>query len=143
MATVRIFLPTHRRPQLLPRAIASLRAQTFPDWICELHNDDPADPAPAQLVAQLADPRISLVTHERNLGGTAAFNQFFRATTEPFYSMLEDDNWWEPTFLQVMLDAARAPSGCDRLLGQHALMGGIGRRNVARYPAAGVADRGK
>ncbi|MBI2814102.1 MAG: glycosyltransferase [Opitutae bacterium] len=107
MATVRIFLPTYRRPRLLPRAVASLRAQTFTDWVCELHNDDPADPVPAQLVAQCADARITLVRHARNLGGTATFNQFFRATPEPFYSMLEDDNWWEPAFLQTLLDAAR------------------------------------
>jgi len=112
MATVRIFLPTYRRPQLLPRALASLRAQTFTDWVGELHNDDPADPAPARLVAQLADPRITLVNHHRNLGGTATFNHFFRAVPEPYYSMLEDDNWWEPDFLATMLATAAAhPAG--------------------------------
>lgn len=108
MATVRIFLPTHRRPHMLPRAVDSLRRQTFTDWVCELHNDAPGDPAPGQLVDQLGDPRIRLVQHERNLGGTATFNQFFRATPEPFYSMLEDDNWWEPDFLATMLAAAAA-----------------------------------
>ena len=106
MPTARIFVPTYRRPRLLPRALASLRAQTFPDWVCEVHNDDPADPAPAQLVARLADPRITLANHPRNLGGTATFNLFFRATAEPFYSMLEDDNWWEPDFLATMLATA-------------------------------------
>lgn len=108
MATVRVFVPTYRRPQLLPRALASLRAQTFGDWVCELHNDDPADPRPADLAAELGDPRITVVTHPRNLGGTATFNLFFRATAEPFYAMLEDDNWWEPDFLATLLDAARA-----------------------------------
>lgn len=106
MATVRIFLPTHRRPRLLPRALASLRAQTFSDWVCELHNDDPDDPSPARLLAQTADPRFTLVNHPRNLGGTASFNLFFRATAEPFYAMLEDDNWWEPHFLATMLATA-------------------------------------
>jgi hypothetical protein len=48
------------------------------------------------------------VRHERNLGGTASFNLFFRATAEPFYSMHEDDNWWEPEFLATMLEIARA-----------------------------------
>ncbi len=76
------------------------------DWICELHNDDPGNPRPAQLVAELRDPRIQLHQHVRNLGGTATFNLFFRATAEPFYSLLEDDNWWEPDFLAVMLAAA-------------------------------------
>ena len=82
-ARVRVYLPTYRRPTLLPRALASLRAQTMARWVCELHNDDPADPFPAELVARLADPRITLVTHERNLGATATFNLFFQAVAEP------------------------------------------------------------
>jgi hypothetical protein len=106
MTTVRIFVPTYRRPRLLPRALESLRGQTFTGWVAEVHNDDPADPEPARIVARLADPRINLVTHPRNLGGTATFNLFFRPTAEPFYAMLEDDNWWEPDFLATMLEAA-------------------------------------
>lgn len=107
-ATVRVYLPTYRRPDLLPRALASLRAQTFGGWVCELHNDDPGDPQPARLAAGLDDARISVVTHPQNLGGTAAFNLFFQSPAEPFYSLLEDDNWWEPDFLATMLAAAAA-----------------------------------
>jgi hypothetical protein len=106
MATVRIFLPTYRRAQLLPRALASLQAQTFTDWVCEVHNDDPADAEPGRLVAALGDQRFTFVQHPRNLGGTATFNLFFHAAAEPFYSMLEDDNWWEPDFLATLLAAA-------------------------------------
>ncbi len=108
MATVRVFLPTFRRARLLARAVDSLRAQTFGDWVCEVHNDDPLDDAPHQLLARVSDQRFSLVQHERNLGGTATFNLFFKAATEPFYAMLEDDNWWEPEFLAQMLEAAEA-----------------------------------
>ena len=106
MALVRIFLPTYRRPRLLERAIASLRAQTLPDWICELHNDAPDDPVPDQFLARLGDSRFQYRCHERNLGGTATFNLFFRATPEPFYAMLEDDNAWEPDFLSKMISVA-------------------------------------
>jgi hypothetical protein len=105
---VRVFLPTYRRPQHLPDALASLRAQTMTDWICELHNDDPADAFPAKLVAQLADPRIVLHQHSRNLGGTATFNLFFRGCTEPYFSILEDDNVWDPDFLETMIRVAEA-----------------------------------
>jgi glycosyltransferase involved in cell wall biosynthesis len=106
MATVRVFLPTYRRPALLERAVASLRAQTFTDWVGELHNDAPDDERPARLLAELNDPRLSYHPHPRNLGGTATFNLFFRATPEPFYAMLEDDNAWEPHFLATMLGVA-------------------------------------
>ena len=66
MATVRIFLPTHRRPTMLPRALASLCAQTCRDWVCELHNDAPDDLLPGQLLAELDDPRFTLITHPQN-----------------------------------------------------------------------------
>jgi hypothetical protein len=108
VATVRVYLPTYRRPHLLGRALASLRAQTFTDWVCEVHNDNPGDPAPARLVRELADARLQLVEHPTNLGGTGTFNLFFHPTAEPFYSLLEDDNWWEPDFLATMLETARS-----------------------------------
>jgi glycosyltransferase involved in cell wall biosynthesis len=106
-AQVRVFLPTFRRRDLLPRAVRSLLDQTMPDWICELHNDDPDDAFPGELVRSLGDPRFRLHRHARNLGPTATFNLFFGSTPEPFSTILEDDNWWEPQFLQTMLDAAR------------------------------------
>lgn len=99
MARIRVFLLTYRRPRLLGRALASLRAQTFNDWICELHNDDPADSYPAQLVAATADPRILLHSHPQNWGPVASFNHAYAGGPEPFATVLEDDNWWEPDFL--------------------------------------------
>ena len=108
MATLRVYLATYRRPQLLARAVASLRAQTFTDWTCELHNDAPDDPAPGTLVRELADPRIVLHQHERNLGPMATFNLAHAGAPEPFFSLLEDDNWWEPAFLERMLGVLAA-----------------------------------
>jgi len=107
-ADVRVYLFTYRRNHLLPRALNSLIAQTHRNWICEVHNDDPLDPFPKQLVADAADPRIHYVAHERNLGPTENFNHAFRPIREPFVSLLEDDNWWEPALLSRLL-AAIAP----------------------------------
>lgn len=106
MPRVRVFLPTYRRPRLLERAVESLRRQTFEDWVCEVHNDAPDDDAPGRLLKRLKDSRFTLQQHPRNLGGTATFNLFYRATEEPFFSILEDDNWWEPEFLATVLTTA-------------------------------------
>lgn len=105
---VRVFLPTYRRPALLPRALQSLLAQSLGDWTCEVHNDDPNDAAPASLVRSLGDARIELRQHERNIGANATFNLFYGSCAEPFYCLLEDDNWWEPEFLEVMIAAMRS-----------------------------------
>jgi hypothetical protein len=103
MTTVRVYLCTYRRNHLLPRAVDSLLTQTLRDWVCELHNDDPADPFPGELVRRVADPRITLVNHEVNYGPTRSFNGFFKPSRETYFSILEDDNWWEPEFLRTMV----------------------------------------
>lgn len=105
MPRVRVFLCTYRRPLLLRRALASLLAQTFTDWICELHNDAPGDDSPRVLLAELApgDPRFIYCLHDQNWGAVATFNHAHAGAPEPFFSLLEDDNWWEPHFLAHML----------------------------------------
>jgi hypothetical protein len=100
--TVRVHLLTYRRPALLVRALQSLLAQTYSNWVCELHNDDPNDTHPAQLVRQVADPRLSLVQHPINQGLVRTFNEVFRPVPETYVSVLEDDNTWDPHFLEVM-----------------------------------------
>lgn len=105
MAICRVYLPTFRRPKLLARAVDSLLRQSFQDWVCELHNDDPQDPAPGKLIESIADQRITVVNHKENLGATRTFNLFFKSVQEPFFALLEDDNWWEPEFLETMVSA--------------------------------------
>lgn len=104
-ADVRVYLFTYRRDHLLPRALNSLLSQTHTNWVCELHNDDPANPFPGQLAARIADPRVTYVPHSRNLGPTRTFDLAFRPIAEPFVSLLEDDNWWEPELLTRLLSA--------------------------------------
>ena len=107
-AVVRVFLCTYRRNRLLRRAMASLLAQTFKNWVCELHNDDPGDAFPAQLAAEIADPRITVVAHDRNLGAIRTFNLMYEPRPEKYVSLLEDDNWWEESFLETMVKSMDA-----------------------------------
>lgn len=106
MSKVKVYLPTYRRHRLLPRALQSLVEQTFLDWRCEVHNDDPDDIVPMEVVSRVNDPRITLVNHTRRLGGAGTMNAFYAPAEEPFVSILEDDNWWEPSFLAEMVAAA-------------------------------------
>ena len=53
MAICKVYFPTFRRPQLLVRAVNSLLHQNFDDWVCELHNDDPIDSFPGELIDRI------------------------------------------------------------------------------------------
>jgi Glycosyl transferase family 2 len=105
IATIRVYVVTYRRPRLLERALRSLLAQSYTGWVAEILNDDPADARVAELIARLGDPRLQLSQPPQHRGGTGNFNYAFRAVAEPFASILEDDNWWEPAFLATMLAA--------------------------------------
>jgi glycosyltransferase involved in cell wall biosynthesis len=103
MPRCRIYFFTYKREQLLPRGIESLLKQTFSDWVCEVHNDCPEDLFPGKYIANLNDQRFILKNHANNLGPTASFNLAFEGCEEDYASLLEDDNWWEPTFLDEMI----------------------------------------
>jgi glycosyltransferase involved in cell wall biosynthesis len=103
-ARCRVYLFTYRRPELLRRAIKSLLDQTYTSWVCEVHNDDPSDFRPKEVLAGFADPRITLVTHPEKYGPTKTFNCAFVPVSEEFISILEDDNSWDPEFLSSCID---------------------------------------
>ena len=107
MAICRIYLITYQRHSMLKRALNSLLMQTVKDWICELHNDDPEDYSVQKIVDDISDPRICIVNHKRNLGPISNFNLIYNKISEPFASMLEDDNWWQPNFLETMIKTMR------------------------------------
>jgi glycosyltransferase involved in cell wall biosynthesis len=102
---VKIYIITYRRPVLLKRALNSLLAQTHQHWVAEVINDDPLDVRVAELIRQFADPRISLSEPAVKRGGTGSFNYAFRGSGHLFSGMLEDDNWYEPGFIELMLKA--------------------------------------
>lgn len=103
--TVRIYIITYRRHKLLMRSLRSVLTQTHPAWLAEVVNDDPEDGRVAEIIDDLGDPRIRLSDSPQRRGGTCNFNYAFRTTAEPFASILEDDNWWEPEFLATMISA--------------------------------------
>ncbi len=107
MALVRVFLCTYKRPHLLRRALASLLAQKFTDWVCELHNDAPDDDTPRSILEELAagDSRFVYHSHTSNWGAVATFNHAYAGGSEPYASILEDDNWWEPAFLSTAVSS--------------------------------------
>jgi glycosyltransferase involved in cell wall biosynthesis len=100
---IKVYIITYQRPILLKRAINSLLAQTHTNWIAEVINDDPYDKSVANLLVEINDTRISLSEPVVKRGGTKNFNYAFKHAEEPYATILEDDNWYEPLYLQTML----------------------------------------
>lgn len=102
-STVAVYVVTYRRPALLRRALCSVAAQTFTSWQIRVINDDPEDLRVTQIVSDFADPRIRVFEPNIKRGPARAFNEVFKADGCGFAALLEDDNWWEPGFLEEMV----------------------------------------
>lgn len=98
--SVSIVIPTHKRPQLLPRAIDSVLAQTFTEFEVIIVDDDPAGSA-EPIVRAYTDARVRYLKNEGVHGGSAARNAGIRAARAEYIAFLDDDDMWVPEKLET------------------------------------------
>ncbi|HEV7195644.1 MAG TPA: glycosyltransferase [Pedococcus sp.] len=98
---VTTIIPTYRRPELLPAAVASALGQTVTDHLVVVVDDGggglPELPQDDRLIA------ISLSRNTRRLG--LVRNVGIRLTRSTYIAFLDDDNQWQPNHLAVATDA--------------------------------------
>ena len=111
--TVSVIVPTRNRAELLPRAIRSVLAQTYPDFELVIVDDGSSDNTPA-VVAGFADHRIRSLRHRRNFGQSKALNTGIESARGQYVAFLDDDDEWLPHKLAdqvAVFDAAPAQVG--------------------------------
>ncbi len=97
---VHIRTPTYKRPAALKRALQSMQAQTWENWVCDVYDDDPATSGRAVCEA-LGDPRIHYTHNDpqrfasRNIDGCFTADNPHQAD---YFCVVEDDNSILPTF---------------------------------------------
>lgn len=114
---IAIYVVTFRRHGMLRRAIASVLAQTYRNIIVKIINDDPADCQVETIGREFNDPRVSLLEPVAKRGATRNFNLAFKEAAADYVSILEDDNWWEPTFLDSQLRALASDPDAPLVVG--------------------------
>ena len=89
-------------------AIRSVARQTVTGFDCVIVDDASTDGSPEvieQLMAELADPRFSLVRLDKNVGQTGATRRGLAQTRATFVCFLDADDLWHETFLERHLAA--------------------------------------
>ncbi|HMU90067.1 MAG TPA: glycosyltransferase [Pseudomonadales bacterium] len=108
---VSIVLPTYRRPHLLPHAIRSVLAQSYPHWELIVVDDNSPDHTP-EVVASFTDPRIRAVRNDPNLKLPRTLNRGFALASGELLTWTSDDNLYHPQAIEKMV--ARLQRGdCD------------------------------
>jgi hypothetical protein len=124
MPRVAIVMPVFQQAAFLPRAVASLCAQTESDWELVVVDDGSTDDVPGALAPFAADPRVSLLRSEQNRGVGAALNVGLEHSSAALIAYLPADDVLHADHLTTLLalasdDVVLAHTGCapadDRL----------------------------
>lgn len=108
MSLVTIVMRTYERPVFLARALASVCGQTFSDWELIVVNNGGEPQRVNNLVrlAHLSHPGASIraVHLADRVGMEEASNAALRDTSSDFFVIHDDDDSWNPRFLDVAVD---------------------------------------
>ena len=109
---ISVIIPTYKRATLIPRAIESVRRQTYED--IEILVVDDASPDDTESVVQaIPDPRIRYIRHEKNKGSSATRNTGIRAAKGELIAFIDDDDEWCEDKLEIQV---KKIAECDVVL---------------------------
>lgn len=115
MTEAGIIIRTRDRPATLPRALASVKNQSFPDWQVAIVNDGGNRDALEALVREHLpglSNRIRLVHHDTSRGRWAAANAGVKVLDCRNLVIHDDDDTWHPHFLaRTVAGLSEADSG--------------------------------
>lgn len=103
--SVAIIVRTKDRPRFLERALANIAAQTYPQVKTVVVNDGGDAATVDRLIDASALSKVQVIHHEVSRGMEAASNVGIRACASEFIAIHDDDDLWEPTFLEKTVAA--------------------------------------
>ena len=106
-AEISILIPVYNTAQYLPACLDSVLSQTMIKFEVIAVNDASTDASP-QILAEYAakDPRIRIITHERNKGLLAARISGIQAAAGKYIQFLDSDDFLLPGILHELFDTA-------------------------------------
>jgi O-antigen biosynthesis protein len=104
---VSVIVPTYNRPEFLPRALASLGAQTFEDFEAIVVNDAGVGVEAIALEHGL-EGRVSYLRLGRNVDRAAARNAALRLARGRYVAYLDDDDRFLPQHLESLASSLQS-----------------------------------
>ena len=101
-ALVSVVIPTYNRVDLIARSVTSALRQTHPEVEVIVVDDASTDDTPSVL-AEMSDPRLRVVRHERNEGQCRARNRGIQEAKGRYVAFLDSDDEWLPSKIERQL----------------------------------------
>lgn len=104
---VNILMSTYNGEKFVAEQIESIQKQTFQDWNLIIRDDGSTDKT-CEIADRFisADSRIRLIRAE-NLGVIQSFFELVKMETADFYFFADQDDYWLPEKLEIMLNEAQ------------------------------------
>ncbi|WP_436935631.1 glycosyltransferase [Halovenus marina] len=104
---VTVIITTYNRPTYLPKAVESVRTQTYDPVelvVVDDHSTEPAQPIVTE--ADLSSlQNVECIRHEENRGANAARNTGIEASSGEYIAFLDDDDRWHPEKITRQVEA--------------------------------------
>ena len=97
-----VMTPSYEAETTLRGAVDSVLSQTVGDLELVVVDDGSTVPV-AEVLEDIHDPRLRIITHSGNRGLSAARNTALAAARAPLVSQLDADDLWEPDYLESVL----------------------------------------
>ena len=101
---ISILMATYNGMKFLPEQLASLKAQTYSNWVLYVQDDLSIDGTADYLRAEAAqDTRIKLLPNSEKLGAMRNFMTLLAAVEAQYYMFCDQDDVWLPTKIEKTL----------------------------------------
>ena len=130
MVKVSVCIPTYNRSDLLACAINSVLAQDYEDFEIVVCDDGSRDNTP-EMMANLSDPRIRYVRHEKNVGKSNNMISGFQAAEGDYFIKFDDDDRLTPHFLSATTAILDQNSDVDFVCTDHWVINAENQRELA------------
>jgi glycosyltransferase involved in cell wall biosynthesis len=105
--SLEFMVPFYGDPALLKETVASVQAQTDPDWRLTVVDDGYPDDSIPGWFAALGDERIQYQRNETNLGANKNYEKCLSLATADAVTVLGADDLLRPNYVEVLREARR------------------------------------
>lgn len=144
---VTVVLTVYKRTDLLRFAIESALAQTFTDFEILIADDSGAQMAKEVCQPYAKDPRVIYAPNSETIGIARSLRDAIERARGDYIAVLNDDDVWEPDFLQTLVPALEADSKRVLAFSDHWIMDDSGNLdtketdiNTERYGRAALKE---
>jgi glycosyltransferase involved in cell wall biosynthesis len=135
--SLEFMVPFYGDPALLKETVASVRAQTVPDWRLTVVDDGYPDDSVPGWFAALGDERVTYLRNETNLGANGNYEKCLSLATADDVVVLGADDLLLPDYVRVVTGARR------RFPGAAVVQPGVQVIDEHGRPSRSLADRVK